>query len=400
MAQTQKVNGWDARYFAATEATFGTEPTPANEAAYAALAIEAISAQLGPSGNVGVVRPKQDRSLGRGMQSGFVEGRVEAIPFELQTSVKSRGDADDAPKELALYKAAGLKVTTNSSTSVVLSCVASPQQSGDFASATLRRTLGARDSAYESEALSGCAVRTLKWEGGDKEVILTASGAGVSKASNGALESITVLIGATSLTISAEESYRLRPGYYLCESEAILVTACTAGGTSATITRGVLGTSAAGHTTKPLFPLVPTGIAYSGSPIPETTCTVTIGGVTIRAMAWSVEFTTGLDMLPGETGSASIQGIKTARYEVKPSIKVALSGDDVAMLGKVTARTNVAVTISQGSGAGGVISFSMPYCEIEPISVPDTAGDISIVDISLRVRDDSAGNNAITITLT
>ena len=400
MAQSNKVNGWDARYFAVTETTFGTTPTPADEAALAGRAIEATSLSLGPAGEVGTVRPKQDRGLGRGMQSGFVEGRVEPIPFELVASVKSRSAVDAAAKELVLYKAAGLKVTTNSSTSVVLSCVAAPIESGDFASASLRRTLGSGLASYEAEELRGCVVRTLRWEGGDKELMLTASGAGIGKATQGGVESISVNDSVTSLTITAEESYRLRPGYYLCESEIINVTACTTGGTSATIARGALGSSAAAHTTKPLLPLVPSGITFAGSPIPETTCTVTIGGVAFRALSWSIEMTTGLDLITGETGSKYSQGAKELRYDLKPSIRLALSADDVAALGKAAARTTVSVSIVQGTGAGAIATFAMPYCEIEPVAVPDSVGDVSIIDLSLRVRDDAAGNNAFTVTLT
>lgn len=400
MAQTGKVNAWDARFFAVSESTFGATPTPANEAALAARAIEAVSLSLGPSGELGAMRPKQDRGLGRGMQNAWVEGRVQPVAFELAQSVKSRSAVDAAPHELAAYKAAGLKVTTNGSTSVVLSCVAAPVSSGDFAAVSLRRSLGSGLAAYEAEELRGGVVRSLKWEGGDKELMLTASGVGVGKTHHGSLESITVNNSATSLTITAEESYRLRPGYYLCESEIITVSACAAGGTSATIARGALGSSAAAHTAQPMQPLVPSGIAFTGVPIPETTCTVTIGGVTVRAMSFSVEYISGLDLTPGETGSKYAQGVKETRYDVKASIKVALSADDVAMLGKVTARTNVAVSISQGTGAGAVATFSMPYCELDPIAVPDTVNDIAIADISLRVRDDSAGNNALTVTLT
>jgi hypothetical protein len=230
--------------------------------------------------------------------------------------------------------------------------------------------------------------------------MLTASGAGVGKVTQGGIESITVNDAVTSLTITAEESYRLRPGYYLCESEIITVTACAAGGTSATIARGALGSSAASHTAKALLPLVPSGISFTGSPIPETTCTVTIGGVAFRALSWSIDVTTGLDLLAGETGSKYSQGAKELRYDVKPVIRLALSADDVAALGKATARTAVAVSIGQGTGTGAIATFSMPYCEIEPVAVPDSVSDVSIVDLSLRVRDDAAGNNAFTVTLT
>lgn len=397
MAQNNPVNAWDSRLLIATETTFGATPAPADVATYAARAVEFISANLGGSES-GEVRAKKDRSLGRGMQSGFIEGRKAPGAISVEMSVKSRSAVDAALKEAVLYKAAGLKSTTNAGVSVVLSCVPSPLESGDFASCTIERIAGSALAAYEAETARGCLIKTLKWDGGDQELKLTASGASNgNKTTRGALESITVLIGATTLTHTAEESYRLQAGYYLCESEVILVGAVTAGATSTTITRAQLGTSAAAHTTKPLQPYVPAGIAFTGSPIAEPVSSVTVDGVALRCTAFSVELSTGIDHLPGETGSAYSQGAKETRYDVKPSAKLVLSADQVALLGKSTARKTVAVSFSQGTAGGGRVTFSMPYCEIEPITVPDTVGDVAIVDLALRCRDNT-GNDAITIT--
>lgn len=397
MANQNPVNAWDSKLLLVSETTFGTTPTPADVATYAARAVEFIDASLGPS-EQGGVRDKKDRSLGRGMKSGFVEGRKAPAPISISLSVKSRSAVDAALKEAVLYKGAGLKSTTNAGTSVVLSMVANPIETADFASFTAERVQGSGLAVYEAETARGCVVKTLKWEGGDQELKLTASGANNgNKVSRGALESITVIIGATSLTHTAEESYRLQPGYYFCESEVILVGAVTAGATSTTITRAQLGTSAAAHTGKPLQPLLPAGIAFTGSPIAEPVSTVTIDGVALRALSFSVELTTGMDHLPGETGSAYAQGVKEVRYDVKPSAKLVLHADDVALLGKATARKVVTVAFSQGTAGGGRVTFSMPYCELEAVSVPDTIQDVAIVDLGIRCRDNT-GNDALTIT--
>lgn len=402
---TTPVNAWDERLLAATETTFGVTPTPASTGAYAALALEVISAAMGPV-EVGQVRPKRDRNLGRGMQSGFVEGRVEPMAFSVSLSPKSRAAVDASPLELALYKAAGLKVTTNASTSVVLSMVPTPIESADFASCSLSRFLGSGAAAFEREVLRGCLVTGLRLEGGDKEVLATFTGKGVGKRTSGALDSITLASGGTTtLTHTAEESYRLSKGYYLCESEIIEVVNDSDvgyGSTSTTIARGVLGSSAVAHTAKPLYVYVPAP-TFTGAPIAEPNATCSIGGVTMRLLSWSMDLTTGLDMLPGETGSKYVQGAKAVRYDVKYSVRAVLDGNGVSNLGKAQQRAwagALPVSLSQGAVAGGVVTLASSYCEIEPFAVPDTETDVAIVDIGLRVRDNAAGNNAITITLT
>jgi hypothetical protein len=395
MAQTNPVNVLDSRLLIVSETAFGTTPTPADVAAYAARALEFTAASLGPI-EQGEVRDKKDRSLGRGMRSGFVEGRKQPGPVSVELSIKSRASATTALRELALYRAAGLKATTTSA--VALTTPANPVEDGDFASCSMEMIAGTGAATTKAETVRGCVIKSLKWDGGDQELKLTATGASNGNhVTRGALESITVIIGATTLSHTAEESYRLQPGYYLCESEVILVGAVTAGSTSTGITRAQLGTSAAAHTTKPLYPYLPAGISFTGAPIAEPISSVIVDGVTLRALSFSVELTTGMDHLPGETGSAYVQGVKTVRYDVKATAKLVLKVDDVALLGKATARKSVAVSFSQGTAGGGRVTFSMPTCELEAISVPDSPTDIAIIDLNMRVRD-NVGNDALSIT--
>lgn len=391
------VNAWDMLLLAASETSFGTTPTPASTAAYAGLALETVSVDLGPT-QQGQTRPKQDRNVGRGMQSGFVEGRVQPIPFTVVTSVKSRSAGDGVPLELALYRAAGLGYADTGS-DYTLSPNATPVESSVFAGVSLTRFLGSGAAAFQAETLRGGVVKSLKWEGGDKEVMLTASGAGVGKYMRGSLDSVTFASGVdTTLTHTAAESYRLDPGYYLIESEIILISSVTKGGTSTTVTRAQLGTSGAAHSTKPLYPYRPSP-TYTGSPIAEPNATCSVGGVTSRLLGWTFELTTGLDHLPGETGSAYVQGVKTTRYDAKYSLRLVLSGDQVSLMGKALARPVTAVSLAQGTGTGGVITIASSYCEVEPFVVPDTANDVAIIDVGLRVRDDTAGNNSFSIVL-
>lgn len=91
---TSVVPGFNPVSLFASESTLGTAPTPADVAAYAALALPTIKTDLGPV-QAPVVRAKQDRGLGRGMQDGFVSGRYEPVPWNVSMSMMTRADADD-----------------------------------------------------------------------------------------------------------------------------------------------------------------------------------------------------------------------------------------------------------------------------------------------------------------
>lgn len=401
------VNAYDMLVLAATEATLGVTPTPASQAAYGLLALEAIDCNLGPA-EAGVVRGKQDRAQGRGMQSGFVEGRVVAIPWTFDTSLKSRALVDTASPLLPFFKAAGIKHTINGGTNVTLTPSPQPIETGDFAGMTLTRLQGSGLGVQLGEVLRGCVAKTLHISGAAGELLAKFAGVGIGKSTAsgqaavmGKVDLVTMLIGATSLTITAEESKRLGVGYYLCESEVIQVTACTPGGTTATIARAALGTAAAAHTAVPFVPYRPTP-TYTGAPIAEPTSSVTLGGVTVRARSWGIDLTTGMDLLDPETGSRYSQGAKYVRYDIKAQLQLVLSGDQVSRLGDVQARTNLALVLSQGVGVGGIFTFNAPNCEVIAFTPPSTANDVSIVDIQLRMRDGAAtaGNDAWNMVLT
>lgn len=385
------VNAWDRLLLVTNETTFNTAVLPTDASNYASWAREAITVDLGPP-EVGAVRPMKDRGAGRDMQVGFVEGRVEPIPWSVETSVKSRSAIDAATLEGELYAMAGLYRIAHASTNYLIQPITTPIESGVFASGQMLRFLGSGLAAYEAEQLNGCVCRKLTWEGGDKELTLKAEGVAASKVTFGALNSITVpdATDPTVLTHTAEESYRLGVGYYLCELEIMHIDAATditRGGTSSTIQRAKLGSYHYAHNSAPLNPYVPAP-SYSGSPIPETTCTVTIGGVTSRVMSFVIDFTTGGDLLPGETGSKYRQGAKFTRFDLGVKFKLVLAAAQVSLLGKVTSRATagaVAVTIVQGSAVGGVVTFSLPYCEVESFKVGDTVNDVAIVDVSMRV---------------
>lgn len=393
---SESVNAWDAAVLIVSESTFGTVPNPAT-----AQSFEAITTDMGQM-EVGDVRGKKDRSSGRGMQGAFVEGRVKPIPFNIEASVKSRSAADTTPQESALYRAAGLTQTVTGATSVAYTLPATPiQTSNSFAGLSMYRALGKGSYIYEAEQLRGGVVKTLDWSGGDKELMIKASGEAIGKYELGYSASVTLAdnSGTTLTFANAEEAYRFGFGWYLIESEVVKITARPTT-TTATIARAQLSTSAAAHAAQPMIPYLPT-LTYAGSPVSEGgTVTVTLDGVTLRAMSFGITLTSGMDLLPGESGSKYVQAPKAVRYDLKANVKLVLAREQVSLLGKARDRNTCAVTIVQSTGtAGGINTFSMPYTEVMPFKVPDTANDVAIVDVALRVRDNS-GNDAFSYVMT
>lgn len=388
----EPVNGWDSRALVVSESTFGVPVDPA-----ANQELELISCSMGPS-EVGITRPKKDRNSGRGMQNAFVEGRVQAIPFMLETSVKTRAAANTISKEWAIYKAAGI-LGADFGSNWGWSTLADPVTAGYWASLGIYRALGGGVACYEAEQLRGGVIKSLNWSGGDKECILKASGVGIGKYHQGYLTSVTLANGSVAtMTITAEESYRLSPGYYQIEAEIIHLDSVVAGATSCAITRGQLSTSGAAHTAKACYPYFP-AVSYTGNPISEASTSGTLDGVALRILSWSIDYTTGIDLLPGETGSAYIQGFKVLRNDCKATFKSVMHREEASWLGKARARKNMALSLVQGTGTGGGITFSLPNCEINPIVVPDTPGDTVIVDVTCKGKD-SSGNDMFSFSQT
>lgn len=384
------IRKYQARVLPVLESTFGTAPDPA-----AAQYLEVRAINMGPA-SAGVIRPKADRHLGRGQSNDWVEGRKELVPWSADLAVMGRAAADTVPSEDAFYRAAGLLRTVNASTSVVYATQGAFTPSG----LTIDCVTDTALNAQLGERGYGGSVESLEWMGGDSELMLKTSGRFIDKELRGKLDSVTMASGvSTTLTITAEESYRLGLGYYLCESEVIRVTAVTPGSTSATIARAQLSTSGVAHTAQPLVPYVPTLTNPTGRPIPESTSTFTCDGVALRLQKWGVKYSTGVQHLPGETGSQRIQGLKVVRYGLEVTASGVLYEDYASLLGKATARRLCALTIVQGTGAGRIATFSLPYTELQAVPVEDSADDVALVNLSWRVRDNSA-SDAFSLTLT
>lgn len=402
------VNAWDTVVALSTEATLGTTPVPASQAAYGLQLIEVIGCSLGPA-EVGVIRAKQDRAQGRGMQSGWVEGRVMPIGWTLETSLKSRAAVDTASPLLPLLKAAGLLHTINGGSNVTITVAPTPIESSVFAGVSLTRLQGVGLATQLGERLRGGVTKSIRIEGAAGELKAKFAGVGIGKSTAsgqaavmGKIDSITLASGVvTTLTITAAESKRLGLGYYLCESEVIEVTACTPGGTSATIARAALGSTGAAHTAVPLVPYRPSP-TYTGAPIAEPTSTVTLGGTTFKVRSWSIDITTGMDLVEPETGSRYSQRAKYGRCDVKVQLQLVLDGDGVSLLGQVQTQENLALALVQGTGVGGIFTANMPNCALDPITPPDTANDVSVIDVTLRVRDGAAtsGSDLLNMVLT
>lgn len=388
------VPGHTMRLLAASETTWGTTPDPA-----AAQYLRAIDCVMGQTEKADS-RPRRDRIASRGMQQQFFAGRQQPIDFTVTVPLYARSGGDTAPDELALYRAAGLRGYDAGSTYDILP-VSDPIGGAYFAGLSLRRAFGDGDTGhgYECEQTDGGVVRSLSWRGGDQELILTAQGQARRKFTMGGLDSITINNVTTTLTHTAEESYRLAAGAYICESEVIYVTSVGYGSTSSTIARAQLSTSNVSHTAKPLLPYMPTLSNFTRAPISEATSTVTIGGVATRCTSFQLDLTTGMDILPPETGSAYSQGYKVGRYDMRGRASLILKGDDVRLIQRGAQRATTAISIVQGTGTGSTATFTMSYCELDAMNVPAPANDSIAVEVTWRTRDSAEDNTTFSLSL-
>jgi hypothetical protein len=397
------INAWDKRVLVGNEGNVGagwlTTPSPA-----ASQALEFVKLDPGP-GEVGEIRAKKDRAIGRGMTTGYVKGRVKPIPFTLDVTQKSRALADTVPNESALMKAAGLVQTVTGGTSVAYTPTPNPIEAGAFSGLSLMYRNGqggTTPNAFAGEQLRGGAVKQIQWSGGDKELSTKFSGEVAGKYHLGYSPSITLAdgVGLSLVFANAEEAYRFgQVGWYQVESEIIKITAINYSTFTATIARAQLGSTGAAHAAKALYPYLP-AISYTGSPISEASCTCTFNGNALAMQAFDLTLTTGLELGPGETGSAYAQTVLVKRYDVKATLKGVMRREYMSFLGQATQQaTPLALTIVCGTGAGGIVTFSMPYCEIDPTKLDDDANGPQMLNLSLRLRD-NAGNDMFAVTYT
>jgi hypothetical protein len=396
------INAWDKRLLAASEGNVGsgwlTTPTPA-----AGQALEFVKIDPGQS-EVGEIRAKKDRAIGRGMTTGYVKGRIKPIGFSVDITQKSRSAVDTVPNEAALMKAAGLVQTVNAGVSVAYTPTPNPIEAGAFSGLSLMYRNGqggTTPNAFAGEQLRGGVVKQVKWSGGDKELSTTFGGEAAGKYHLGYSPSITLAngVGTSLVFANAEEAYRFgKVGWYQCESEIIKITDINYGTFTATIARSQIGSTGAAHAAKPLYPYLP-AIAYTGSPLSEAGCTATLNGNALAMQSFELTLTTGLELGPGETGSAYAQTVLVKRYDVKAMLKGVMRREYMSLVGESTEQlTPLALTIVCGSVAGGnSVTFSMPYCEVDPIKLDDDANGPQMLNIPLRLRD-NAGNDMFTIT--
>lgn len=400
---SELINSWDKKVLAASEGNvgsgWGTTPAPA-----ASQVLEFISIDSGTV-EVGEIRAKKDRAVGRGMTTGYVKGRVKPIAWSLDVAPKSRAAADTVPSEAALLKAAGLVQTVTGATSVAYTLSGAPIEAGAFSGLSLyyRNGLGGTTpSAYLAEQLRGGVTKQIVWSGGDRELTQKFSGEAIGKYHLGYSASVTLAdgVGLSLVFASEEEAYRFgKVGWYQIESEIIKVTDLTYSTFTAVIARAQVGSSGAAHAAKPMYPYFP-AVSYTGAPLSEVNCTVSVGGQTIRFQSFELSLTTGMEMGPGETGSAYVQTPVVKRYDCKATLKGLMRREDVALFGKCTEqKTPVALSIVAGTGAGGIQTFSAPYCEVDPIKTEDDANGPQLLNLPLRMRD-SAGNDMLSVTYT
>lgn len=387
-ATTNPVFGWDERLLAVLESTFNTTPNPASTQY-----VQVYDTDMGPLEQQDT-RYIHDKTQGRGISAQVVSGQVKPMAWKTKTSVKTRAAVDAVPTEDAFYQAGGLVQTVNTGTSVAYSFSSLPS----LKSLSIYRALGA--TPYEAQQGYGGCVEELGWSFGDHELTLDVGGKFAGKNFLGQA-SATVANGTnTSVTVdNAGDEYKLSPGWYAWESEIIQITAVQYGSGTFTCVRATLSSSGAAHTAKNLSPYLPVISQPTYTPISEANVTVTIDSVATRCIKGSLKLKTGISHLPHESGNKRVQGIKAVRYSITGDVELVLTDDTQRLEGKMSQTKLCAVTIVCGTGAGNIVTFSLPYCILKPFAVPSPSNDISIIKLALMPRD-NAGNDMMTAVYT
>lgn len=384
----EPVAAWDERVYVGNEVTWLTRVVPA-----AANAIQQAQLDFGSGAGAGNTRARKDKTQGRDATLGFVEGRVDPIGWSIDKPVMSRAAANTVPEESPILKAAGLTEAVGASVAYTVSSGATLPPS-----LWMLSVLGAGTAAYQAEHGLGGIVKTLNFSGGDTELMLKVAGEVARK--NWLGQAVGTLVDAADLTLAidtASEAYRMGEGYYQAQSEVVEASAWNYTTGIGTVARAIAGTVAAAQAAKTFYPYNPTPAPVGVAAIGEANTTVTLDGVATRCTKFSIDLETGVAMRPGETGSKYVQGPKIIRMGTKASLELVLTKELVDLLGKANQRKTVALTIVCGTGAGGIVTFSLPYCEIEDFPVPRPSNDIVTVSLNLRVRG-SAGNDSFSVT--
>lgn len=370
----------------ALESSYGVPAAPASAQAFEWIELDMGSAEQGNT------RPKADKTAFRGESNEFIEGRVEPIAWTGTTSVKSRATATTAAKESALYQAGGLTETIGGAD--VTYTVVNVPSTGTVG---IYRAFGSGVNCYEAEQGFGGVVETLNWTWGAQELRLSASGKFAGKRHQGKVDAASAASTSSGLTTDvAADAYLVDLGYYQIEAEVVKVTAVNYATGAITADRAALGSVAAIHAAKPLYPYLP-ALTYAGRPIAEPQHSAVLDGVTLRVMEGSIDLETGRAHLPLDTSSKWASGFADGRVKVRGSLKLVLLREQVALLNKMKQRKSVAVTITCGTAAGGIFVFSMPTCELRPFNVPGTGPREVQVTVPFHARD-NAGNDLFELT--
>lgn len=397
-ATVQPWLGWDQRDLAVLETSFRSAAGTAIPNPVAAQYVQFYDVDMGPIEQPDT-RAVKDKTIGRGITGQYVSGQVKPTKWKAKTSAKTRTAVDAVPTESALYQAAGLVQTINGGTSVVYT----PNAGTPLNSLALYHHLGGSGGVNQqmgAEQGIGGILEEFDILGCDKEVTLDISGLFGQKFTLGRCRATVANGTNTAITADAPgDEYALQPGWYTWDTEIVQVTAVQYGSGTFTVVRGALASTAAAHTATYLYPYIPVISAPTYAPISEATVSCTIDGVATLITSFSIKLKTGVALLPHESGSQWVQGMKEVRYSIEGELGLVMKDVDSILIGKANQRKIVNVTVSQGTGVGGIWSMAMPTSLLEPFQIPSPANDISMIKLKFKPRD-NAGTDMFSITLT
>ena len=256
-------------------------------------------------------RPTKDTAGNRATINAQISGRHGICSWSVTTSIRPEVSGEPAYGDL-------LRNGFGTRTSTTYTIAANQDDSISLAAGYVNGGTGS--SAAFLEHAFNSRVSSIMWEWGDTEPQVTFTGIAPRRIAIGVTESDSVDNSTDPVTITVEDAdvydtedvgdlsaYANGEGIRLnLESETVAIdsTGIVYASDQVTATRAQEGTSIAAHAAgTAIYPSAPGTSMSSAEPVPETGVTISIGGSAFKCISGKVNFDTGKDLSPYETGS-------------------------------------------------------------------------------------------------
>ncbi len=246
----------------------------------------------------------------------------------------------------------------------------------------------------------------LSLKGGDDPIITVSGGAsdyfgtapGVLNAQVNTLATTLVLTAATATAFDNNSVFQFGDGTDTNGGAGYRVTA--GGGTAnITFTPGLVGANALISTN--VLPFFPTE-TVAGSPISGLLCALTLDAVTTLVTEIELEVNNNNEALRDFVGQATVPDYIPGFRDVKGSISIRASRDQIIHLQKYknTITTSRAIVATLGSTAGSIATLSLPTLRIDMPELDVPSDKESVIKLPFIGLGSGSGANEVSLTFT